>query len=103
MKVDYKKYRHYGLEFIVVFLGVLISFQLQNISESKAIKSKNELFLKSLVSEIDANIAYCEEHLSQLKNMLAINETIEKEFRFDKLFLMELHNENPFGHSYLEN
>ncbi|MGB0527885.1 MAG: hypothetical protein ACPGIE_08990 [Flavobacteriaceae bacterium] len=102
MKSDYRKYKHYGLEFLVVFLGVLISFQLQNYSQSKAIKSKNELFLKSLVSEIDANIAYCEEHLSQLKNMLVINETIEQEFRFDKPFLMKLHNANPFGHSYLE-
>lgn len=73
----------YTLEFVVIFMGVLVSFSVQRLSEEKRQAQETE-------------------HLKQLCNMAMINEAILEEGRLDREFLIAQHNAHPFGHSDLD-
>ena len=93
----------YTLEFVVIFMGVLVSFSVQRMSEEKRQAQETERLIYTLTTEIESNLDYCKEHLKQLRNMAMINEAILEEGRLDREFLIAQHNAHPFGHSYLDN
>ena len=93
----------YALEFVVIFVGVVVSFSVQRIGEEKRQAQETQRLIYTLTTEIESNLDYCEEHLKQLRNMAAANEAILSEGRLDRDFLIAQHDANPFGHSYLDN
>jgi len=93
----------YTLEFVVIFMGVLVSFSVQRMSEEKRQAQETERLIYTLTTEIESNLDYCKEHLKQLRNMAMINEAILTEGRLDREFLIAQHDAHPFGHSYLDN
>ena len=93
----------YTLEFVVIFMGVLVSFSVQRMSEEKRQAQETERLIYTLTTEIESNLDYCKEHLKQLRNMATINEAILEEGRLDREFLIAQHDAHPFGHSYLDN
>ena len=93
----------YTLEFVVIFMGVLVSFSVQRMSEEKRQAQETERLIYTLTTEIESNLDYCKEHLKQLRNMETINEAILEEGRLDLEFLIAQHDAPPFGHSYLDN
>ena len=94
----------YSIEFVVIVLGVLISFNIQRNADLKREKKEINDSIVTLTEEIQTNINYCEEHLNQLHNMKTVNDSILKNYySFSKKDLIEWHNSSPFGHSYLQN
>jgi len=94
----------YFFEFLIVFLGVYISFTVQQQTDEN--KEKEEIYksITTLRQEIQSNLTYCREHLVQLENMEIVNTKILLNFEtFQKSDLIEWHNSAPFGHSYLNN
>lgn len=94
----------YFFEFLIVFLGVYISFTVQQQTDEN--KEKEEIYksITTLRQEIQSNLTYCREHLVQLENMEIVNTKILSNFEtFKKSDLIEWHNSTPFGHSYLNN
>ena len=93
----------YGLEFIVIVIGILISFNIQRSADVKREKNEIKDSIATLSHEIQSNINYCKEHLIQLQNMKVVNDSILLNFKsLKKLDLIHWHNKYPFGHSYLE-
>tara|TARA_B100000767_G_scaffold123086_1_gene117275 strand:+ start:1436 stop:2179 length:744 start_codon:yes stop_codon:yes gene_type:complete len=93
----------YGLEFIVIVIGILISFNIQRSADVKREKNEIKDSIATLSHEIQSNINYCKEHLIQLQNMKVVNDSILLNFKsLKKLDLINWHNKYPFGHSYLE-
>lgn len=92
----------YTLEFLVIFLGVLISFSVQQWSEDKSDAQETRRLIYTLTTEIESNLGYCQEHLKQLRNMQLVNQAVLDESRLDRDFLIAQHNQHPFGHSYLD-
>ena len=94
----------YSIEFVVIVLGVLISFNIQRNADLKREKKEINDSIVTLTEEIQTNINYCEEHLNQLLNMKTVNDSIlNNYYSFSKKDLIEWHNASPFGHSYLQN
>ena len=56
----------YSLEFVVIFLGVVVSFNVQRMSEEKSEAQEARRLIYTLTTEIEANLDYCQEHLKQL-------------------------------------
>ena len=92
----------YSLEFVVIFLGVVVSFNVQRMSEEKSEAQEARRLIYTLTTEIEANLDYCQEHLKQLRHMQTVNDAILAERRLDRDFLVDQHNQHPFGHSYLD-
>ena len=92
----------YTLEFLVIFLGVLVSFSVQQWSEDKREVQETRRLIYTLTTEIESNLRYCQEHLKQLRNMQLVNQAVLDESRLDRDFLIDQHNQHPFGHSYLD-
>ncbi len=92
----------YSLEFLVIFLGVLVSFSVQRYSEEKRAHQETRRLIYTLTTEIESNLQYCEEHLKQLRHMAKVNDAVLTEERLDRAFLIAQHDAHPFGHSYLD-
>ena len=73
----------YSLEFVVIFLGVVISFNVQRMSEEKSEAQETRRLIYTLTTEIEANLDYCQEHLKQLRHMQTVNDAILAERRLD--------------------
>jgi hypothetical protein len=94
----------YFFEFLIVFLGVYISFTVQQQTDENKEKEEINKSITTLRQEIQSNLRYCKEHLVQLENMEIVNSKILLNFEtFQKSDLIEWHNSSPFGHSYLNN
>ena len=94
----------YFFEFLIVFLGVYISFSIQQQTDENKEKEEINKSITTLRQEIQSNLRYCKEHLVQLENMEIVNSKILLNFEtFQKSDLIEWHNSSPFGHSYLNN
>ena len=92
----------YTLEFVVIFLGVLVSFSVQQWNEDKREAQETRRLIYTLTTEIESNLGYCKEHLKQLRHMQLVNQAVLEEGRLDRDFLISQHNQHPFGHSYLD-
>ena len=66
----------YSIEFVVIVLGVLISFNIQRNADLKREKKEINDSIVTLTEEIQTNINYCDEHLNQLLNMKTVNDSI---------------------------
>ena len=94
----------YFFEFLIVFLGVYISFTVQQQTDENKEKEEINKSITTLRQEIQSNLRYCKRHLVQLENMEIVNSKILLNFEtFQKSDLIEWHNSSPFGHSYLNN
>ena len=60
----------YTLEFVVIFMGVLVSFSVQRMSEEKRQAQETERLIYTLTTEIESNLIIA--HLKQLRNMAMI-------------------------------
>ena len=56
----------YSIEFVVIVLGVLISFNIQRNSDLKREKKEINDSIVTLTEEIQTNINYCEENPHEL-------------------------------------
>lgn len=91
------------MEFVVIVIGILISFYIQRLSDEKRQLREINESIATLSYEIQTNINYCDEHLKQLQNMQIVNDSVLKNFEtLNKDSLINWHNKHPFGHSYLE-
>ena len=97
-----KNFGKYIFETLAIFIGILLSFSVDRCTRENQEIDKTKKSVLTLVKEIENNIYYCENHLIQLENMQKINQIIisdiARNLKKDKL--IELHNEDPFGHSY---
>ena len=88
-------------ESILIFLSVLTSFYVDGFR--KDIKEREELneAIYSLSIEMKSNIAYADEHLKQLENMLYMtNYIIENYEDYSPVTLKLIHDEKPFIHFF---
>ncbi|MBI95261.1 MAG: hypothetical protein CMB94_02880 [Flammeovirgaceae bacterium] len=97
-----KKFGKYIFETTAIFIGILLSFSVERCTRENQEIEETKKSVLTLVKEINNNILYCENHLSQLENMKKINliitENISENLKKEKL--IELHDKYPFGHSY---
>jgi len=97
-----KNFGKYIFETLAIFIGILLSFSVDRCTRENQEIEETKKSVLTLVKEIENNIYYCENHLIQLENMKKINEIIISDItqNLKKNKLIDLHNENPFGHSY---
>ena len=97
-----KNFGKYIFETLAIFIGILLSFSVDRCTRENQEIEETKKSVLTLVKEIENNIYYCENHLIQLENMKKINEIITSDItqNLKKNKLIDLHNENPFGHSY---
>ena len=106
-KSKFKKVKSLFFELLVVFIGVYLAFQLNNLKEEKTNDEIKNNYYSVLLAEFNANLIEIQQTKSQLEKVIL---TFDKEEKVDLFTLRKLDIKNnlfllqsAFNSGYLEN
>ena len=65
-----------GIEFLAVFIGIILSLHLDDVRGDRIVKNKNINNLRSLGNELDQRIGYVDKKISQYQRDISIGEYV---------------------------
>ena len=65
-----------GIEFLAVFIGIILSLHLDDVRDDRIVKNKNINNLRSLGNELDQRIGYVDKKISQYQRDISIGEYV---------------------------
>ena len=61
-----------GIEFLAVFIGIILSLHLDDVRDDRIVQNKNINNLRSLGNELDQRIGYVDKKISQYQRDISI-------------------------------
>lgn len=65
-----------GIEFLAVFIGIILSLHLDDVRDDRIVQNKNINNLRSLGNELDQRIGYVDKKISQYQRDISIGEYV---------------------------